>query len=91
MDNEVDSTLVISQMGHTNILCTEKHYHRNRKDIERKTSVIDGISEFAVNAAKEKRYQTPEHMSDTLFDTLFDTLEREGSRKPSVYAASGSR
>ena len=87
MDNEVDSTLVISQMGHTNILCTEKHYHRNRKDIERKTSVIDGISEFAVNAAEEKRYQTPEHMSDT----LFDTLQRKRSRKPSVYAASRSR
>ena len=23
-------------MGHTDILCTEKHYHRNRKDKERK-------------------------------------------------------
>ena len=46
LDNDVDTTLIISQMGHTNILCTEKHYHRNRKDIEKKTLVLDSIPEF---------------------------------------------
>lgn len=46
LDNEVDTTLIISQMGHTDILCTEKHYHRNRKNMERKAFILDNIPEF---------------------------------------------
>lgn len=46
LDNDVDSTLIINQMGHTDILCTEKHYHRNRKDKERKAYILDHIPEF---------------------------------------------
>ena len=28
-------------MGHTNILCTENHYHRNRKTLEIKSDILE--------------------------------------------------
>lgn len=46
LDNNVDNQLIIGQMGHTNILCTENHYHRNRRSIERKTEIISSIPDF---------------------------------------------
>ena len=46
LDNHVDNNMIIGQMGHTDILCTEKHYHRNRKNMEHKVSVISNIPEF---------------------------------------------
>lgn len=46
LDNHIDNQLIIGQMGHTNILCTENHYHRNRKGIEKKSSIISSIPEF---------------------------------------------
>ncbi len=48
LDNHVDNNMIIGQMGHTNILCTEKHYHRNRKDMNHKAEVINQIPEFLV-------------------------------------------
>lgn len=47
IDNGVDRAFVIQQMGHTDIECTEKHYHRNRRDINAKARIIDKIPEFA--------------------------------------------
>ena len=32
LDNQIDNKLIMEQMGHTDILCTEEHYHRNRKN-----------------------------------------------------------
>ena len=49
LDNHIDNQLIIGQMGHTNILCTENHYHRNRKSIERKSSILSAIPEFQSN------------------------------------------
>lgn len=46
LDNHIDNQLIIGQMGHTNILCTENHYHRNRKGIQKKKEVISLIPEF---------------------------------------------
>lgn len=46
LDNHIDNQLIISQMGHTNILCTENHYHRNRKGIEKKSAILSSIPEF---------------------------------------------
>lgn len=43
LDNNVDSTLIIQQMGHTDIQCTEKHYHRNRKSSDRKATILSNI------------------------------------------------
>ena len=46
LDNHIDNNMIIGQMGHTSILCTEQHYHRNRKDISQKAAVINQIPEF---------------------------------------------
>ena len=46
LDNHIDERLIIGQMGHTNILCTEQHYHRNRRGIERKQDILSSIPEF---------------------------------------------
>lgn len=46
LDNKIDKNLVTSVMGHTTILCTENHYHRNRKSIIVKSQIISSIPEF---------------------------------------------
>ena len=38
--------MIIGQMGHTDILCTEKHYHRNRKSIDTKSDILSKVPEF---------------------------------------------
>lgn len=47
LDNNIDERLIIGQMGHTNIMLTEKHYHRNRRSINKKTQVLSAIPEFS--------------------------------------------
>ena len=49
LDNHVDNRLVIGQMGHTEILCTERHYHRNRRSVEQKSRIISSLPEFKAN------------------------------------------
>lgn len=46
LDNGIDNKLITDLMGHTDILCTEGHYHRNRKTIERKSEILSDIPEF---------------------------------------------
>lgn len=46
LDNNVDTTVIIQQMGHTDIRCTENHYHRNRKDNDRKSEILSNLPEF---------------------------------------------
>lgn len=46
LDNHIDNQLIIGQMGHTNILCTENHYHRNRRTLENKTAILSEIPEL---------------------------------------------
>lgn len=46
LDSSVDKNLITSVMGHTDILCTENHYHRNRKKIEKKSEILSAIPEF---------------------------------------------
>ena len=48
LDNNVDKQLIMGQMGHADILCTEQHYHRNRRSIQNKTQVLSSIKEFQV-------------------------------------------
>ena len=33
-------------IGHTDILCTEEHYDRNRRNIDKKSEIISSIPEF---------------------------------------------
>lgn len=49
LDNGVDKMLITQQMGHTDILCTEQHYHRNRRDQARKTEILSSIPELRAN------------------------------------------
>lgn len=46
LDNHIDNRMIIGQMGHTDILCTENHYHRNRKSVDKKSQIISAIPEF---------------------------------------------
>lgn len=46
LDNHVDNKLITDVMGHTDISCSEGHYHRNRRSIERKSEIISSIPEF---------------------------------------------
>ena len=46
LDNHLDNQLIIGQMGHTNIICTENHYHRNRKGLAAKSAILSSIPEF---------------------------------------------
>lgn len=46
LDNKIDNQLITGQMGHTNISCTETHYHRNRRGIDAKRKIISSIPEF---------------------------------------------
>ncbi len=36
----------MEQMVHTDIACTENHYHRNRRSIDAKSQIISSIPEF---------------------------------------------
>ncbi len=51
LDNNVDKRLIMGQMGHADILCTEQHYHRNRRSIQNKTQVLSSIKEFQAKTA----------------------------------------
>lgn len=44
LDSHIDESLIINQMGHTDISCTKKHYYYNRKDISQKVSLINSVA-----------------------------------------------
>lgn len=46
LDNNIDGRMIIGQMGHTDISCTENFYHRNRKSIAEKSKILSSLSEF---------------------------------------------
>jgi integrase len=46
LDNKLDNRLITELMGHTDIACTENHYHRNRRNLEMKSEIINNIPEF---------------------------------------------
>lgn len=48
LDHNIDNRLIMEQMGHTDIMCTETHYHRNRKSIDRKSEILGSIPEFQI-------------------------------------------
>lgn len=54
LDNKIDSNLIINQMGHTDILCTENYYHKDRKSIEKKQQILSNISEFSIGTVARK-------------------------------------
>lgn len=44
LDSGVEESLVIAQMGHTDIKTTRRYYYRNRKNLQQKSEVIDKVS-----------------------------------------------
>lgn len=44
LDASVDQNLIMQQMGHTSIITTERHYHRNRKTIEAKKEILNAVN-----------------------------------------------
>lgn len=48
LDANLDKRFIKDQMGHSDITTSEKYYHRNRKSIEKKSEIINSISEFAL-------------------------------------------
>ena len=46
LDNHIDKSLIIGQVGHTDIDCTEKHYHEDRKSPETKIEILSEIPDF---------------------------------------------
>ena len=56
LDNKLDERLIIGQMGHTDISCTKRFYHRNRRNIEKKAIILSSVGEF--DSQGIKRYQT---------------------------------
>ena len=48
LDSGVDKRLIIEQVGHTDISCTENHYHRNRRDVDAKKEILSAVPDFAV-------------------------------------------
>lgn len=47
LDNHVDNRLIMGQMGHTDIRCTETHYHRNRRSVQQKIQIVSAIPELS--------------------------------------------
>lgn len=43
LDNAIDKNFIIQQMGHTDIETTEKFYHKNMKNYDRKAEILSGI------------------------------------------------
>ncbi|HBA48750.1 MAG TPA: hypothetical protein DCZ91_13320 [Lachnospiraceae bacterium] len=46
LSSGIDTSMVISLIGHTDISCTEQYYHPSRKDIAAKSMVLNNIPEF---------------------------------------------
>ena len=46
LDHNVDNRMIMEQMGHTDIACTENHYHRNRKSLDVKSQILSSIPEL---------------------------------------------
>lgn len=46
LDHNVDNRMIMEQMGHTDISCTENYYHRNRRSIVAKSQILSNIPEL---------------------------------------------
>lgn len=64
LDAGVDKNFVTSQMGHSNILVTEKHYHRNRKSVDTKADILSRIPEFQIVEDEATTMEQPSKVID---------------------------
>lgn len=47
-DSNIDSNLIMKQMGHADVLVGERHYHRDRKVLDEKRRILDSVAEFQI-------------------------------------------
>jgi integrase len=52
LDSHLDDNVILQQMGHADLSTTERFYHRNMKDDQKKADIISGIDIFS---AKERK------------------------------------
>ncbi len=45
-ENNVDPKMIVSQMGHTQIDCSDTYYHKDRTSISERSNTISNISDF---------------------------------------------
>ncbi len=50
LDHNTDNAFIISQLGHTDIDCTEVYYHKDRKSDETKSAIVNSIPELKIFA-----------------------------------------
>ena len=43
IDSGVNESLLIGQIGHTDISTTKNHYYKNRKNLEEKAKIINAV------------------------------------------------
>ncbi|MBD5530240.1 MAG: tyrosine-type recombinase/integrase [Lachnospiraceae bacterium] len=46
LDHNIDNRMIVEQMGHTDISCTENPYHRNRRNLDAKSQILSSIPEL---------------------------------------------
>lgn len=46
LDHNIDNRMIMEQMGHIDITCTENHYHRNRRNLDAKSQILSSIPEL---------------------------------------------
>jgi integrase len=46
LDNGIDQKIIMTQMGHADILTTERAYHRNRRTLDKRQKIISTVPEF---------------------------------------------
>ena len=46
LDNGIDQKIVMVQMGHADIVTTERAYHRNRRTLDKRQKILSGLPEF---------------------------------------------
>lgn len=46
LDSGVDSKFIEKQMGHTDVMCTENYYHRDRRGVDQKRDILNKIPQF---------------------------------------------
>lgn len=51
LDNGADRKLIEKQVGHTDIACSEEHYHRDRRSLKEKINITDSIAELQPTVA----------------------------------------
>ena len=65
LDNHIDNNMVTKIGGHTNIMTSERNYHRNRKTIRRMSDMVSNIEEFKMDDELKNLVRQHRHSNAT--------------------------